>query len=90
MGNDHDKVQKDISKIKIKEAGAIYAKNDLDNAKNKYQEVLTIDGNNTEAKAKINEINPLQRPGWLLIERITYRKNCIVNISTVNFVLKSP
>jgi tetratricopeptide (TPR) repeat protein len=40
----------------LKDAGSIYAKNDLENAKKKYQEVLSIDSTNIEASTKINEI----------------------------------
>lgn len=41
----------------LKEASALYAKNDLENAKKKYQDVLGLDGSNAEANSKINEIN---------------------------------
>lgn len=41
----------------LKEASGLYAKNDLENAKKKYQDVLGLDGNNAEANSKINEIN---------------------------------
>lgn len=41
----------------LKDAGSLYAKNDLENAKKKYQEVLALDNTNSEASTKINEIN---------------------------------
>ena len=59
---DQEKAQKEKEKAAkianlLKEAGALYAKNDLENAKKKYQEVLALDGSNSEANSKINEIN---------------------------------
>ncbi|MGV3631137.1 MAG: hypothetical protein ACO1O6_08020 [Bacteroidota bacterium] len=41
----------------LKEGSTLYGKNDLENAKKKYQEVIGLDANNTEASSKINEIN---------------------------------
>lgn len=59
---DQEQAKKDKEKAAkivtlMKEATALYAKNDLDNAKKKYQDVLNLDEKNAEATSKINEIN---------------------------------
>ncbi|MFN5417224.1 MAG: hypothetical protein ACK5B9_09220 [Flavobacteriia bacterium] len=59
---DQEKAKKEKEKndkiaLLTKDAAALYAKNDLENAKKKYQEVLTLDDKNAEANSKINEIN---------------------------------
>lgn len=41
----------------LKEGAGLYAKNDLENAKAKYQEVIKLDASNAEASAKLAEIN---------------------------------
>jgi epidermal growth factor receptor substrate 15 len=52
-----EKEKQDKINALIKDAAGIYAKNDLENAKKKYEEVLTLDASNMEATTKINEIN---------------------------------
>jgi tetratricopeptide (TPR) repeat protein len=52
-----EKEKADKIALLMKDALALYSKNDLENAKKKYQEVLSLDGNNAEANSKINEIN---------------------------------
>jgi tetratricopeptide (TPR) repeat protein len=52
-----EKEKQDKINALLKDAAGIYAKNDLENAKKKYQEVLTLDASNMEATTKINEIN---------------------------------
>lgn len=59
---DQEKAKKEKEKndkiaLLSKDAAALYAKNDLENAKKKYQEVLSLDDKNAEANSKINEIN---------------------------------
>ena len=41
----------------LKEGSTLFGKNDFENAKKKYQDVLTLDQTNSEATAKITEIN---------------------------------
>jgi epidermal growth factor receptor substrate 15 len=52
-----EKEKQDKINALLKDAAGIYAKNDLENAKKKYQEVLGLDVSNIEATTKINEIN---------------------------------
>lgn len=52
-----EKEKQDKINALLKDAAGIYAKNELENAKKKYQEVLSLDGANLEATTKINEIN---------------------------------
>ncbi|MBI1838563.1 MAG: hypothetical protein HYR91_14965, partial [Flavobacteriia bacterium] len=44
----------------IADGTALFTKNDLDNSKTKFEEVLKLDASNTVAQAKINEINTKQ------------------------------